>query len=146
MTNITKYSYEECKKAGIPVKKLCFNKVKLDSRRNSCCDENVEALKKLELKDQPKKVRKVKENKPKKEKTAAAPKVEKKEQVKTAAKSSKVSKLEDLEGIDAKIVQKLKDFGIDSPAKLTTEDIKEVSKVTKVTQKQLKAWIDQINA
>jgi len=145
MTNITKYSFAEIKKAGLTVQKLRFNKVNIDSRRNSCCDENVESLKKLELKEQPKKVRKVKEKKVKKEKTVAAPKAEKKEEVKSTVKAGKVSKLEDLEGIDAKVVQKLKDIGIETPAKLASEDIKEVSKATKVTQKQLKAWIDQIN-
>lgn len=143
------YSLEEVKSANLSVKQLRFNGYRIDTRRNSCKEENVATLKKLELKPIPKVVRKAKEPKPKKEKKPKEKKA--KDDVPAASKgeskpaeASKIASLDKLDGITEKDINKLKDMGIDTPAKLASEDIKEVSKITKITQKQLKAWIEQI--
>ena len=55
-----------------------------------------------------------------------------------------VSKLEDLEGMAPRFLQKLQDLGVDSPAKLLDEDVKELAGIIKSTQKLIKAWKAQI--
>ena len=133
------FSLPEIKEAGITLGLLKYNNVPIDSRRKTCKADYVEILKKIELKQKPKV-----EGKPKKEK---APKVKKEKTTKAVpakTTSSKIAKLDQLEGIDAKTIQKLADLGIDTPEKFAAEDVKELAKLTKLTQKQLNAWKSQI--
>jgi predicted flap endonuclease-1-like 5' DNA nuclease len=133
------FSLPEIKEAGIAISTLKYNNIPIDSRRKTCKADYIEILKKIELKQKPKV-----EGKPKKEK---APKVKKEKASKTEpAKGGayKISKLDQLEGIDAKIIQKLADLGIDTPEKFVAEESKELAKLTKLTQKQLNAWKSQI--
>jgi predicted flap endonuclease-1-like 5' DNA nuclease len=144
---LCKYSLEEVKSAGLTVKQLKFNGHCVDTRRSTCLDSNIAALKKLELKTPPKHPAASAEKKAKKAEKKTKVKKEKSEEKPAKqenAVASKVAKLEDFAGISDKDIAKLKDLGIDSPAKLASEDIKELSKLSKITQKQLKAWVDQM--
>ncbi len=60
-----KYSLEEVKAANLDVKVLRFNHVDIDTRRGTTLEENIEALKKMELKPKPINTRHP-QNKPKK--------------------------------------------------------------------------------
>jgi len=161
MNHITHFSLKEIKKSGLDIKLLKFNKVKVDVRRKSEKQANIELLKKMKLtplpisgQKAPKKAKStrvakvekeekiIKEPKETKEPTVAKP--VSKEEIKSEPKESKIKKLEDLEGMAPKYLKKLADLGIDSPMKLMDEDFKELAKLITSTQKLIKSWRTQI--
>jgi predicted flap endonuclease-1-like 5' DNA nuclease len=136
------FSLAELKEAGIDKRVLRFNHYRVDDSRKTCKSANVDLLKKLELKPIPKKEKAPRKEKKPKEKKVEKPKKEEKAAV--AAGDLKVKALDQLEGMTPTILQKLKDLGIETPEKFIGEDVKELAGLTKLTQKQLKAWIAQI--
>jgi hypothetical protein len=129
------FSMKEIKAAAISIQALKFNNIRVDSRRKTSHADNIELLKKLELKPLPTGSDKKVAKKPAKKKVVK----------KTAAKKLNKEKIADLTGITDAQVKKLTDLGIDSCAKLIDEDIKELSKLTKLTQKQIKVWCAEIS-
>ena len=156
MNQIIHFSLKEIKKSGLDIKLLKFNNVKVDVRRKTEKPANIELLKKMKLEPLPIGGQK----KPKKAKSTITAKIEKevkeikgttvdepvsKENTKSEPKESQISKLEDLEGMEPKYLKKLNDLGIDTPAKLLDEDMKELAKLVSTTQKLIKSWRIQIS-
>ena len=57
---------------------------------------------------------------------------------------TKGTPLESLKGIKPKDLQSLHDLGINSVEDLAKEDLKNISKLRKLSQKQLKTWVDTL--
>ncbi len=170
--DLPNFSLKEIKEAGLTKGQLKEKKVKIDYRRKSIIPKNLELLSQLGIKPLPgrkaiKKAvpKKVKPSAPKpkvtKEKVKAEP-VKKpvkkaaekvpavKAAVKKPAKAADAQKaLSDLGAITNGMVEKLHAVGINTCKELvdgilTIDDIRSVSKATKITQKQLKAWKAEI--
>jgi hypothetical protein len=89
--NNAAFSKAELKEANVPLAKLLFNGFRMDVRRKTMHAENVEILKKLELKDPPAKKPKVKKEKKAKPVKAAAKTEEKAPAAASPAKKTKVT-------------------------------------------------------
>ena len=162
-----RFSRSELRSAGIAMDVARKQKIPMDKRRKTCHVRYVKMLEGLNLsplitqkpkkakkpvakplKAVPKPVAKKVTKTPKKTTKKSTPKKATKKsipkKVSTPEPTLRVSKLEDLEGMAPRFLQKLQDLGVDSPAKLLDEDVKELAGIIKSTQKLIKAWKAQI--
>ncbi len=116
------FSLSEVKKAELTTKDLDKADIMLDTRRRSCKDENVKLLKTL-----------VKRSKKE---------IGGKESI--DEEKLAVQDLSELEGLTSKLISKLDDLGVESPADFLAEETDDLIVFLNVEEDQVEDWKKQI--
>ena len=116
------FSLSEVKKAELTTKDLDKADIMLDTRRRSCKDENVKLLKTL-----------VKRSKKE---------IGGKESI--DEEKLAVQDLSELEGLTSKLISKLNDLGVESPADFLAEETDDLIVFLNVEEDQVEDWKKQI--